>query len=191
MAMSRHVMALAAAVALATASLTATEVVPTPFRTVVSGAALIIRGHITEVRSVVVPGAGIESVGTVAVDAVLKGQSDAFVSIWVPGGQVGRERFVMIGAPRLRTGQQALFFLERGPDNRLRPVGLSMGIFTIYAASGTGQPVVNPPLVVGRTASAGTVVRGDVRRQSMAVPEFEALVRLVMAGQQPGRRVRR
>lgn len=185
--MSRHVMAVAVAVALGGGALTATEAVPTAFRVVVTEATLIVRGRITEVRSVVVPGSGIASVGTVAIDAVLKGQADTFVSIWVPGGQIGRDRFVMIGAPTLRPGQQALFFLKRGADNRLRPVGLGMGIFAIHAAPGTGQPVVNPPLVVGRTASAGAVLRGDPRRRSMTVQEFESLVRLVMAGRRPGR----
>jgi hypothetical protein len=186
--MSRQFMALVAAVALGAATLAATEAIPTAFQDVVSDATLIVRGHITEVRSVVVPGSGIASVGTVAVDAVIKGQADGFVSIWVPGGQVGRDRFVMIGAPTLKTGQQAEFFLKRGPDNRLRPVGLSLGIFDIHAAPATGQPVVDPPLVVGRTASAGRVVRGDVRRQPMAVQEFESLVRLVMAGRRAVRR---
>jgi hypothetical protein len=57
-----------------------------------------------------------------------------------------------------------------------------MGIYRLQAAPSGGLDVINPPLVLGQTADVGPVVRGDVRRRPMAVPEFESLVRVVMAG---------
>ena len=43
--------------------------------------------------------------------------------------------------------------------------------------------MVAPPVVGGWTAAtAGPVVRGDPRRQTMAIAEFESLVRLIVAG---------
>ncbi|MFI5177231.1 MAG: hypothetical protein ACHQO8_01620 [Vicinamibacterales bacterium] len=173
----------------ATASLVATEIVPMDFREVVADATLIVRGHVTDTRGVADP-AGVSTVATVAVDRVLKGQAEDFISVRVPGGTIGRYRYVFVGAPTLAVSEQAVFLLKRGPDNALRPVGLTQGIYEIRALPG-GQPVVAPPLVAPQTAAAGQVVRGDARRKLMAVAEFESLVRLVMAGQsvsQGGRR---
>src|SRR4051812_41767969 len=107
----------------------ATVIVPTEFREIVADASLIVRGTVTDVRAVEVRGEGIDSIGTIAVASVLKGSApDGFVSIRVPGGTIGRTRFVMIGAPELTPNEQAVFFLKRGADNFWRPVGLTMGI---------------------------------------------------------------
>jgi hypothetical protein len=168
------------ALALAGATLTATVVVPVDFRQVVSESTVIVRGHVTDVRGVVVAAGGIDSVITVAVDSVIKGQADAFLSLRLPGGQVGATRMVMIGAPTLQVNQQAVFFLKPGPDNTLRPVGLSAGVYCVQPDPTTGRPVVAPPIVVGQTASRGVVVRGDPRRKLMPVQEFESLVKLVI-----------
>ena len=177
--MSRFVPA-ALLVALTGAALSATVVVPADFRQIVSASTVIVRGHVTDVRGVVLPGGGIDSVITVAIDSVLKGQADGFVSVRVPGGEVGRTRMVMIGAPAFKVSQAAVFFLSPGPDNTLRPVGLSAGVYRVEADPATGGPVVAPPVVSGQTASAGRVVRGDVRRKLMPVQEFESLVKLVV-----------
>lgn len=179
------------ALAVSGAPVSATVVIPTEFKEIVSDASLIVRGHITDVRSVVVPNTGIESIGTIAVDATLKGQPEAFVSIHVPGGEIGRDRFFMVGAPRLTVGENAVFFLKRGADNLWRPVGLTMGIFRMQSEAQTGRTVVDPPLMTGQTAAAGPVIRGDVRRRSMPVDEFESLVRLVVVSQALAQGVRR
>jgi len=161
----------------------ATVVIPTEFREVVASATTIVRGHVTDVRAVLAQPNLIETIGTVAVDAVLKGSASQFVYVRVQGGEIGRERQIAVGAPQLTVGEHAVFFLRRLSDNTMRPIGLTMGVYPINAESGTGRAVVNPPLVAGQTASVGTVVRGDTRRKPMAVTEFESLVRLVMAAQ--------
>ena len=178
--MSRFVTTLVCVAALG-ATAAATVFIPTEFREVVADAGLIVRGHITDVRPITISG-GVETVGTIAVENVLKGQSDGFVSIRVPGGAIDGRRFVMVGAPELRVGEQALFFLKRGADNVWRPVGLSMGVCLVHPDAATGRPVIDPPLVPGRTATAGQMVtRGDPRRRPMTVQDFEALVQLVVA----------
>jgi hypothetical protein len=178
--MSRFVTTLVCVVALG-ATAAATVFVPTEFREVVADAGLIVRGHLTDVRAIAT-GATVETVGTVAVENVLKGQSDGFVSIRVPGGVVDGRRFVMVGAPELRVGEQALFFLKRGADNVWRPVGLSMGICSVHADPVTGRPVIDPPVLAGRTATAGQrIARGDPRRRPMSIQEFESMVQLVVA----------
>jgi hypothetical protein len=87
----------------------------------------------------------------------------------------------MVSAPVFRAGQRAMLFLKKGTDSFWRPIGLNQGVFRIHPDPVTGQPVVPPPLVSGRTASAtGPAVRGDPRRRLMPVQEFESLVRLVL-----------
>ena len=98
----------------------------------------------------------------------------------LPGGVIGRYRSVMTGAPTMKVGQQAVFFLKRGPADTWWPVGLSQGIYRVSQASARVVPTVRPPVVAGVTTNAsGPVVRGDARRTSMPLPEFESLVRLV------------
>jgi hypothetical protein len=181
--MSRHILYVAAAIVLCAGSASATVTVPAEFRAIVTEAALIVRGHVTDVRGVLVPDRGIESIVTVAVDTLVKGPATDVVSLALPGGVVGRYRSEMVGAPKLQVGAQGVFFLKRDASNTWRPVGLSMGIFTVQSSASTGLAVVNPPLVSGLTADVGRVVRGDARRQPMGVGDFESLVRLVMAGQ--------
>jgi hypothetical protein len=182
--MPRAVSSLLIVVACLTRPLLATVVVPADFKEIVADAALIVRGHVTDVRGVVVRNLGIETVATIAVDRAIKGTPDAFVSMRVPGGVVGRYRWVMVGAPVVTVGQQAVFFLKRDPaGSGWRPVGLGMGIYAIHASPMTRAPVVDPPLVAGKTAAAGRVVRGDPLRKPMTVSEFESLVRAVAFSQ--------
>jgi hypothetical protein len=158
----------------------ATETVPSVLRDVVGAAELIVRGQVTDVRVVSRVGRRVESVASVAVDAVLKGPSATFVSVWVPGGTVGRYRFVTVGAPTLRQGQRAIFLLVKHPDGGWRPVGLAAGVYRIERERSTGLAVVREPIVSAGTP-AGPVVRGDVRRRRLTVQEFESAVRLVLS----------
>jgi len=182
--MTRRLIAvlLGGVVCLSGPSLEATLVIPAEFREIVADAALIVRGTVTDVRSFVVSGSQIDSVATVAVETLLKGEADRFVPVRVPGGDVGRTRYVMAGAPVFRTGQRAVFFLKRGPDAGWRPLGLTQGVYRVQSEAGTGRQVVQPPIVPGRTtAVTGPITRGDDRRRPMPISEFESLVRLVMA----------
>jgi hypothetical protein len=162
------------------ATLIATVTDPLTLRQLAAGATLIVRGSVTEVRAFPAPGRGIESVATVAVERAIKGESEPFLAVRVPGGVVGRYRQVTLGAPALRLNQQAVFFLKRGADNAWRPVGMSAGVVRVRSETGTGRRLISPAVVQGQTASAGLVVRGDDRRRSLSVEEFEALVALVM-----------
>lgn len=167
-------------VGLAHAALGANTFLSAEFREIVAASSLVVRGRVTDVRAARSSAGDVESVVTIAVDAVLKGTAGTFVSMRVPGGVIGRYRTVMTGAPVMRVGEQAVFFLKRGPTDALWPVGLSQGIYRLTQASARVAPTVKAPVVAGVTTNAsGPVVRGDARRTSMSVPEFEALVRLV------------
>ena len=178
----RLLLSMTAAVAIVTATASAHVVIPAEFREVVSDSTLILRGRVTDVRSVEGPH-GIDSVATIAVENVLKGNANGFVYVRLPGGQIGNNRWVMAGVPTLRDGQRAVFFLKPGiTDTAYRPIGLSLGLYRIQPDPISGRPMVEPPVVAGRNAPAtGTITRGDTRRKQMPVTEFESLVKLVMA----------
>jgi hypothetical protein len=57
-----------------------------------------------------------------------------------------------------------------------------MGVYPVHRDPRTGQALVRPPVVAGRTASVGPVIRGDSRRKLLGVQEFESLVQLIVAG---------
>jgi len=100
-------------------------------------------------------------VATISVGSVLKGAPVDFVSVRVPGGTIGRSRFVMIGAPVITVGADAVWFLKRGSGDALWPVGLSMGVYRVKADAQSGLPIVDPPNVPGQTVQPGRLVRGD------------------------------
>jgi hypothetical protein len=164
-------------------SLQATLIIPADFRTVVNDASLIVRGRVTDVRSVETPGIGVESVATVAVENVLKGQASGFVYVRVPGGIIGNRRYSTVGSPAFRVGQRAVLFLRPSPtDSSFRPIGLTMGVYPIQTDPATGRvTITEPPILAGSTTNAtGAVVRGDRRRVPSTVPEFESFVKLAM-----------
>ncbi len=168
--------------ALTAGTLFASTFLSAEFREVVSEASTIVRGRVTDVRAMRSQAGDVESVVTIAVEAALKGPAETFVAMRVPGGTIGRYRTVMTGAPVMQVGEQAVFFLKRGPGNSLWPVGLAQGIYRVTATGGI-MGMVQAPVLPGVTTNAtGAVVRGDVRRKALPVTEFESLVRLVLTG---------
>ena len=177
--------------ALATGSLAAHVSIPADFREIVAESTLIVRGRVGDVRSIANPSTGIETVATVVAEHVLKGQPMQFVPVLVPGGTVGKVRSVMTGAPQLRAGDRAVFFLKRDSLAGFRLTGLSMGLYRLQGDPGTGRATVRPPIVLMRNSPPGPIVRGDSTRTSLTLQEFESLVKLVAATPQPPRIIRR
>jgi len=159
----------------------ASTMLPADFRLIVTEATVIVRGRVTDVRAVRSMRGDVETVATIAVDAVLKGDAESFVSMRVPGGTIGRYRTHMPGAPTVAVGDAAVYLLKRAPGGALWPVGLSSGIYRISVSS--GRLMVAPPLVAAvTTAAQGPVVRGDLRRRTLPLSEFESIVTLVLRG---------
>lgn len=175
---TRRLAVLLSALVWLTMPVAASTLLPADFRQVVSDATLIVRGRITDVRAVRSAAGDVETVATIAVDAALKGDAPAFVAMRLPGGTIGRYRTVMPGTPLVRVGEAGIYFLKRAPGGALWPVGLASGVYRV-AVTG-GRLVVAPPVVPGLTAAAsGPVVRGDARRTTLPLSEFESIVALV------------
>src|SRR5512133_2066001 len=97
---------------LCASELRATVLVPAEFHEVVAGSQIIVYGRVAAVRAEWSDDRSrIESIVTVTAGTYLKGGPGSTVTFRVPGGQIGRYRNVMIGAPQLQPGEEAVFFL--------------------------------------------------------------------------------
>ena len=93
----------------------------------------------------------------------------------VPGGQLGRYRSIVVGAPEFVVGQRVVVFLgARGPAVPF-VLGLSQGVFRIVSSAG-GWIVTPPPMLPAAGGRAG-LVRGDPARRPLPLADFEQHVR--------------
>ena len=184
MIMSRRLTGWIALIVLAcTWPLAATVVVPADLAELTRDARAIARGHVGAVtgrwsddrRT-------IETLVTLEVDRYLKGAFGATIDFRVPGGDLGRYRSIVVGAPQFAVGDQVVVFL--GASGPMVPfvVGFNQGVYRI-AANSSAEPVVTPPPLLP-SAQAQAVVRGDAARRPMPLADFEArVVALVRSAQ--------
>src|SRR5262245_52601581 len=157
----------------------ATVVVPADFSEMVAGSQIVVQGRVVDVRSQMVGDRRtIESVVTIAVADAIKGDPGATVYVRVPGGQVGRYRRFMVGAPAFRAGEEVVLFLTGRPPAIPMPFGLSQGVYRV------SRGVDGRPLVAAPVLADGRIVRGDPARRPLAVDAFVQQVRSVM-GRRP------
>src|SRR5215217_689914 len=83
----------------------ATVLLPDEFGEVVSGSQIIVYGRVDDVRPEWSDNRRrIETIVTVGAASYLKGGPGETVTFRVPGGQIGRYKNVMVGAPEFRQG---------------------------------------------------------------------------------------
>ena len=158
----------------------AVTVAPLSFEELVRHSSIVIYARVTDVRGQWTDDRRrIDSLVTVTVIKGLKGTSAAELTLTVPGGQVGRYRNLLPGAPSFVRGDLAVLFLTaRGP--RL-PVttGFTQGIYRVTRDASSGAALVAPPVV---EAAGQQSVRGDSRRKPVPMATFEDAVRAVQDG---------
>ena len=118
----------------------------------------------------------IDSLVTFEVFSRYKGSPGETLTFTVPGGQVGRYRNLVPGAPSFARGDLAVLFLtSRGPRLPIT-TGFTQGIYRVTVDARTGSALVLPPAIdmVDRR-----IIRGDVRRKPVPLASFEAAVRAV------------
>jgi hypothetical protein len=173
-------------VALLVSPLHATVVVPAEFREVVAGSALIAYGRVIDVHAEWVDGRRrIDSVVTVDVVSWFKGGNDSTLSFVVPGGEIGRYRQVMIGAPVFKPGDEAFLFLKTLDTGMPYVFGLNQGVFRVRVDE-RGVRKVTSPLLLASGTDPETVRRGAVTRRPMALDAFGDQIRAVMAAGRAG-----
>src|SRR5918994_1720218 len=120
----------------------ATVIVPAEFREIVGGSELIVVGRVVDVRAEWADGRRrIDSYVTVEVASTLKGRAAETVTFLVPGGQIGRYRSVMIGAPVFSPGDEAVLFLNARGSAVPYVFGLNQGVYRVRIDS-RGQRMV-------------------------------------------------
>ncbi len=150
----------------------ATVVTPADFAEMVAQSQVIVHGTIVDVRSQLTGGRRtIESVITVSVLDALKGGPARTVMFRVPGGQVGRYRRVMVGAPSFAQGDEVVLFLRGLAPAMPMPFGLNQGVYRVSRSNGAAT--VAPIVAEG----PGRVVRGDPARRSLPIDAFARVVR--------------
>jgi hypothetical protein len=165
-------------------ALGATVLVPAEFREIVAGSQIIAHARIVEVRAQWLDGRRqIETIVTAEVVSYYKGESDRTLQFAVPGGQIGRYRSVMVGAPQFRAGEETVLFLDSGGGATPHVFGLNQGVFRVRQDPTTGRRVVVPPALMASGPAPQRVVRGAESRRPLDLDAFGAQIRTAMAQQ--------
>ena len=176
-------LALLALLLAAPVALRATIVVPIEFRELVTTTPVIVHGQVTDVRSAPVDGRrSVDTFVTVAAGEYLKGDLGRFVTFRVPGGEVGRYRTIVIGAPEFKVGDEVVLFLKTQASALPFIAGFNQGVYRVVPDRQTGRRMVTTPIVMGRDGvEPEPVVRGALTRKPMAIEAFRDTVRDVIA----------
>ena len=166
----------------------ATVLVPAEFSEIVQGSQIIAYARIVDVRPIWADGRRwIDTLVTAEVVSSLKGHADETLSFKVPGGQLGRYRSVVVGAPVFAAGDEAVLFLKTREDQLPDIFGLNQGVFRVAIDAATRLRMVTPPLLA-RSDAPEAVLRGAVTRRPLPLETFGAQVRSVLDGVAPALR---
>jgi hypothetical protein len=160
----------------AVASVRATTIVPADLGELSREAVAIARGRVVDVRSQWTEDRGtVETIVTLEVDSYLKGGLGATVRFKVPGGELGRFRTVVVGAPDFVVDQRVVVFLGAHGPTVPYIVGFNQGVFRVLRSpDDSGWVVAPPPNVAG--PAAVRIVRGDPTRRPVPLADFEQRV---------------
>jgi len=123
----------------------------------------------------------IETIVTLEVESYLKGSLGPALRFRVPGGELGRFRSIVVGAPQFAIDQRLVVFLGAHGPSVPHVLGLNQGVFRVSRAADNSGWYVTSPMMM--PAAAGVrLVRGDPGRRTVALGEFEQAVRALAGG---------
>jgi len=161
----------------------ATVLIPADLGELSREALAIARGRVAAVDAQWTEDQGtIETIVTLEVDGYLKGALGSTVRFRTPGGELGRFRSVVVGAPEFAVGQRIVVFLgARGPSVP-HVLGLNQGVFRLARAADNSGWVVMSPALWPATAGDVRIVRGEASRRPVPINDFERRVRALAGG---------
>jgi hypothetical protein len=162
----------------------ATIVVSLDLAQLVQGADIVAYGRVVDVFSVRVDGRSSDTLVTLAPSALLKGEASGDIVFRVPGGEVGRYRTVVVGAPVLHVNDEVVVFLAGQAPRVPHVVGFSQGVLPIMRDEARRPIVLAPPVADG--VGDQRVVRGAAPARVMLLSAFADDVRAMVEGR-PGR----
>ena len=161
-----------------TSTLHATVLLPAEFHEIVTGSQIIVYGRVAAVHAEWADGRRrIDTIVSVQAGTYLKGGPGSVVTFRVPGGQIGRYRNVVVGAPQFQPGDEAVLFLSASGPSVAHIFGLSQGVFRVRVDSRTGARLVVPPVLMAEADATQAVTRGDAARRQLSLDDFAATVR--------------
>lgn len=159
----------------------ATVLVPAEFSEVVAGSQIIVYGRVASVDAEWSDDRRqIDTIVTLEASTYLKGGPAGVVTFRVPGGQIGRYRNVVVGAPEFRPGEETVVFLSASGPSVAHVFGLSQGVFRVRSDRRTGRRVVLPPVLEAAGDAPQPVIRGAAFRSPLPLESFAAAVRTAM-----------
>jgi hypothetical protein len=144
-------------------------------RAIVRGRVAAVDGRWTDDRQT------IETIVTLEVESYLKGSLGPTLQFRVPGGELGRYRKIVVGAPEFAVDQHVVVFL--GAVGPMVPyiLGLNQGVYRLALAADRSGWIVTPPPMLPAAVTT-PVVRGDAARRPMPLADFEQRVRALAGG---------
>jgi hypothetical protein len=176
----RRAVVAAALLALAAPRARATVLVPVDLGELVSSARSIVHGRVVSTSAQwLEERRSIETVVTLAVEDTLKGGASGSITFRVPGGEMGRYRSIVPGAPAFAEGDDVVVFLGGEGPSIPHLVGFSQGVYRVRAIG--GERMVRP--AVPSPATESTPMLRGTGRVPARLAAFEDEVRaLVVAG---------
>ncbi len=151
----------------------ATVLVPADLGDLVMSAQSVVYGRVIAVRAVRSDERGTETLVTLDVGGYLKGRGGREVVFRVPGGELGRYRTIVVGAPSFREGDEVVCFLKGQAPEIPTLAGFNQGALRVYADAAGVRRVLAPPV---RQAQPAPVVRGEGYRRLVTLEQFTVQV---------------
>lgn len=166
-----------------TSALSATVLIPSEFREIVSGSQIIVHGRVSSIHAEWTDDRRrIESVVTLEASSFFRGTAARAVTFRVPGGQIGRYKSITVGAPQFAAGDEVVLFLQaRGPSVP-QVFGFNQGVFRVRVDQRTGRRLVMQPIVTAKGPAPEPVIRGARDRRLLPLDQFAARIRTVLEG---------
>lgn len=156
-------------------------VVPVDLEQLAQMSPVIVHGTVSDVRpQLALDRRHVDTFVSLDVSAYVKGNLGAELVFSVPGGQFGRYRTIVPGAPSFEPGDEVVLFLGIDGPSFPHLVGLSQGVFRVAADPQTGEKrVLPPPMAAAMSVNERPqpVIRGDLNRRPLPVAQFMSVVR--------------
>jgi hypothetical protein len=180
--MSWRILAIACSFALSLgASLTASVSVPAEIGALVADSQVIAHGRIVNLQGRESgDGFGIETLVTLEVESYLKGDLGHELTFVVVGGQLGRYRSVVSGAPRFSLGEEVVLFLRARAPAMPHIVRLGQGAFRVSVDRRTGARSIRRQPLAGNSGEWQRVQRGTGPADGVSLDAFGVMVRTAM-----------
>jgi len=161
----------------------ATVIIPADLGELSRDALAIVRGRVARIDAQFTEDRGtIETIVTLEVEGYLKGGLGQIVRFRVPGGELGRFRSIVVGAPEFAVDQHVVVFLGAHGPTVPHVVGFNQGVYRLVRAADSSSWLVTPPANLPAAVGNVRVVRGDLNRRPLPLADFEQRVRALAGG---------